>query len=56
MKYQTDTQGEMRDRLPLATAKLQHRVVSFSPEQTNANGRYSYRTETLIDVTECEYG
>ena len=41
--------------LPPATAKQQHRLVSFSPEQTNANGRYSHRTETLVDVTECEH-
>ena len=28
-------------RSPPDTAKQQHRLVSFSPEQTNANGRYS---------------
>ena len=41
--------------MPPAAVKQRHRLVSFSPEQTNANGRYSYRTETPIDVTECEY-
>ena len=37
------------------TAKQQHRLESFTPEQINANGRYSYRTETPIDVTECKH-
>ena len=41
--------------LPPAIAKQRHRLVLFSPEQTNANGRYSCRAETLIDVTECEH-
>ena len=41
--------------LPPATAKQQHILVSFSPEQTNANGHYSYRTEMLIDMTESEH-
>ena len=41
--------------LRLAQAKQRHRLVSFSPEQANANERYSYRTKTLIYVTECEY-
>ena len=41
--------------LPPATAKQRHCLASFSPEQTKADGHYSYRPETLIDVTECEH-
>ena len=42
-----------RSGLPPATAKQQHRLASFSPE--HINGRYSYRTETLRDVTATTY-
>ena len=41
-----------KEGLPPATAKQRHRLLSFSPEQTNANALYSYKTEMLIDVTE----
>ena len=42
-------------RVPLATTKQLHRLVSFSLPHTNAIGRYRYRTETFIKVTECEH-
>ena len=41
--------------LPPATAKQRHCLVSFLPEQTNTNRRYSYIVETLTDVTESEH-
>ena len=40
-------------RVPRATAKQRHRLVLFSLLHNNANERYSYRTETLLDVTGC---
>ena len=37
------------------TAKQRHCLVSFLLEHTNPNGCGNYRTETLIDITECEH-
>ena len=38
-----------------STAKQRHRPVPSSLQYINANGRYSYKTETLIDVTGIEH-
>ena len=40
--------------MPHATGKKRQCLVSFTLEHTNANEYYSYRTETRVDVTECE--
>ena len=37
-------------RMPPAISKPQHRLVSFSLQHTNPNGRYCSRTETLTDT------